>query len=74
MMGSGTISGPTKESYGSMLELTWRGKNPIKLKDGSERKFINDLDTVILKGHCQNEKVRIGFGECSGKIVPALPI
>lgn len=74
MMGSGTISGPTKESYGSMLELTWRGKNPIKLKDGSERKFINDLDTVILKGHCQNEKVRIGFGECSGKILPALPI
>ncbi|MCW9037581.1 fumarylacetoacetase [Altibacter sp.] len=73
MMGSGTISGPTKESYGSMLELTWRGKNPITLKDGTQRKFINDNDTVILRGFCQNEKVRIGFGECSGKVLPALP-
>ncbi|MBZ0326492.1 MAG: fumarylacetoacetase [Altibacter sp.] len=73
MMGSGTISGPTKDSYGSMLELTWKGKNPIKLNDGSERKFINDNDTVILRGYCQNEKVRIGFGECSGKVLPAHP-
>ncbi len=72
MMGSGTISGPTKESYGSMLELTWRGQNPIQLKDGSERKFINDNDTVILKGFCENEKIRIGFGECSGKLLAAL--
>lgn len=71
MMGSGTISGPTKDSYGSMLELTWRGQNPIKLSDGSERKFINDNDTVILRGYCQNESVRIGFGDCSGKVLPA---
>ncbi|MCL4126169.1 UNVERIFIED_CONTAM: hypothetical protein GTU68_055222 [Idotea baltica] len=68
MMGSGTISGPTIESYGSMLELTWAGQNPIKLNDGSERKFINDNDTVILRGYCKNDNVRIGFGECSGKI------
>ncbi|MCK0131160.1 fumarylacetoacetase [Flavobacteriaceae bacterium F08102] len=71
MMGSGTISGPTKDSYGSMLELTWKGTQPLKLSDGTERKFINDHDTVILRGYCENEKVRIGFGECSGKVLPA---
>ncbi len=72
MMGSGTISGPTPDSYGSMLELSWRGEKPVKLNDGSERKFINDNDTVTLRGYCQNEHVRIGFGECSTKILPAL--
>jgi len=71
MMGSGTISGPTKDSFGSMLELTWRGQNPLKLSDGSERKFINDNDTVILRGWCSNDHVRIGFGDCSGKVLPA---
>jgi fumarylacetoacetase len=72
MMGSGTISGPTPDSYGSMLELSWRGEKPIKLNDGTERKFINDNDTVTLRGYCQNENVRIGFGDCSTKILPAL--
>ncbi len=72
MMGSGTISGPTKDSYGSMLELSWRGQNPIVLNDGSERKFIQDNDTVIMRAHCKNEKVRIGFGECIGTILPAI--
>lgn len=71
MMGSGTISGPTPDSYGSMLELTWGGKNPIKMADGTERKFINDGDTVIMKGFCENENVRIGFGEVSSKLLPA---
>ena len=71
MMGSGTISGPTKDSFGSMLELTWRGQNPLTLKDGTTRKFINDHDTVIMRAHCKNEHVRIGFGECIGKILPA---
>jgi fumarylacetoacetase len=70
MMGSGTISGPTPDSYGSMLELTWGGKNPIKLNDGTERKFINDNDTVIIKGFCKNGQVRIGFGEVSSKLLP----
>lgn len=70
MMGSGTISGPTPDSYGSMLELTWGGKNPIKLNDGTERKFINDGDTVIMKGFCKNNGVRIGFGEVSSKLLP----
>ncbi len=70
MMGSGTISGPTPKSFGSMLELTWNGKNPILLNDGSERKFINDNDTVIMKGFCKNNEVRIGFGEVSSKLLP----
>jgi fumarylacetoacetase len=70
MMGSGTISGPTEDSFGSMLELTWNGKNPIKLKDGTERKFINDYDTVIMKGYCNNSSMRIGFGEVSTKLLP----
>jgi fumarylacetoacetase len=74
MMGSGTISGPTPDSFGSMLELSWGGKNPVKLNDGSERKFINDNDTVIMRGYCKNENVRIGFGECIGKLLPALEI
>lgn len=71
MMGSGTISGPTEDSYGSMLELTWRGTKPIKMNDGSERKFINDNDTVIMRGYCDNGETRIGFGECTGKVKPA---
>ena len=71
MMGSGTISGPTEDSYGSMMELTWGGKNPIKMKDGTERKFINDNDTVIMRGYCQNDEIRIGFGEVSSKLLPA---
>ena len=70
MMGSGTISGPTPDSFGSMLELTWGGKNPIVLKDGTERKFINDYDTVIMTGFCRNSNVRIGFGEVSSQLLP----
>mgnify|MGYP003634996572 FL=1 len=73
MMGSGTISGPTKDSYGSMLELSWAGQKPIKLNDGSERKFINDNDTVIMRAHCKNDERRIGFGECTGEVLPAIP-
>jgi fumarylacetoacetase len=71
MMGSGTISGPTPDSYGSMLELSWRGQKPVPLSDGSTRKFIEDSDTVIMRGYCQNEQVRIGFGECTGMVLPA---
>ncbi len=68
---SGTISGPTPNSYGSMLELTWRGAKPIVLNDGSERKFLQDGDTVIMKAFCKKGDQRIGFGEVTGKIVPA---
>lgn len=70
LMGSGTISGPTEDSFGSMLELTWGGKNPIRLSDGTERKFINDNDTVIMRGYCRNNEVRIGFGEVRSKLLP----
>jgi len=74
MMGSGTISGPTKNSYGSMLELTWAGKEPITLKDGTTRVFFNDGDTVILRGYCENNGVSIGFGKCTGKILPPVKL
>ncbi len=70
MMGSGTISGTTPDSFGSMLELTWEGRTPIKLNDGTERKFINDGDTVIIRGFCKKNGVRIGFGEVSSKLLP----
>ncbi|KIA89150.1 fumarylacetoacetase [Kaistella jeonii] len=68
---SGTISGENPNSFGSMLELTWRGTNPLKLKDGEERKFIDDNDTVIMKGFAEKDGIRVGFGEVSGKILPA---
>ncbi|MDF1516585.1 MAG: fumarylacetoacetase [Lutibacter sp.] len=74
LMGSGTISGPTKNSYGSMLELTWGGKEPITLKDGTTRTFFNDGDHVIIRGYCKNDKVRIGFGKCTGKIMPPVKL
>jgi fumarylacetoacetase len=71
MYASGTISGPSPGSYGSLLELTWNGQRPLHLKDGSERKFIEDGDTVIIKGHCEKDTVKIGFGLCEGLILPA---
>lgn len=74
MMGSVTISGPTEDSFGSMLELTWGGQKPLKMKDGSERKFINDNDTVIVRGYCQKGNLRIGFGEVSSKLLPAVDL
>jgi len=74
MMGSGTISGPTEDSFGSMLELTWGGQKPLTLKDGTERKFINDNDTVIVRGYCQKGNLRIGFGEVSSKLLPAIDL
>lgn len=71
MMASGTISGPDRSSFGSMLEISWRGTKPFPMKDGSERKFIQDNDTVIMRGYCQKDGVRIGFGEVSTKVLPA---
>lgn len=72
MMASGTISGPTEDSFGSMLEITWSGAKPVKLKDGSERKFINDNDTVTIRGYAEKEGLRIGFGELKNKALPAI--
>jgi fumarylacetoacetase len=71
MMGSGTISGPTEDSFGSMLELAWSGQKPLTLADGSQRSFIEDNDTVIMRGFCSNGNVRIGFGEVKSQLVPA---
>ena len=72
LMGSGTISGPTPDSYGSLLELTWNGANPLTLADGSTRQFIHDGDELTLRGWAQRDSYRVGFGVCRGKILPAL--
>ncbi len=71
MMASGTISGKSENSYGSMLELAWMGTKPLQLKDGSERKFIHDGDTVTMRGYAQKGDIRVGFGEVSSKVLPA---
>lgn len=68
---SGTISGPTTDSLGSMMEMTLNGKKPISLLNGLQRAFIEDGDAVIIKGYAEKNNVRIGFGECTGKISPA---
>ena len=72
MCGTGTISGPTEDSYGSLLELTWRGEKPIQLSSGEERKFLQDGDTLTMRGYCQGDGYRIGFGEVTGKILPTI--
>lgn len=71
MMASGTISGPTGDSFGSMLELSWKGTKPLLLDEGGERKFIQDGDSVIMKGYAEKNGIRIGFGEVEGKVLPA---
>lgn len=71
MMASGTISGPTEDSFGSMLELSWKGTKPVLLEEGGERKFIQDGDSVIMKGYAEKNGIRIGFGEVEGKVLPA---
>src|SRR5438477_10590014 len=71
LLASGTISGPTGESRGCMLELTWRGQNPLKLPDPQTRKWLEDGDTLSITGWCQGEGYRVGFGEVSGRIVGA---
>lgn len=71
LMGSGTISGTTPDSYGSLLELTRNGAEPLTLADGSQRSFLQDGDDVIMTGYCQGDGYRVGFGTVSGKILPA---
>ncbi|MBO0358980.1 fumarylacetoacetase [Hymenobacter sp. BT186] len=68
---SGTISGATPDSLGSMLELAWKGTRPVPLADGSERKFLLDGDTVTMRGYCERDGLRIGFGEVTGTVLPA---
>ncbi len=72
LMASGTISGKQPDSYGSMLELSWGGKKTVQLDEGGERKFIEDNDTVIMRGYCENNDIRVGFGEVSCKILPSI--
>ncbi len=74
LLGSGTISGPDRSQFGSLLELSWGGTNPVVLEGGETRSFLEDGDTMILKGYAQGEGYRIGFGECAGKILPAPPV
>ncbi len=71
MYASGTISGPSPESYGSMLELAWKGTKPVQLEEGGERTFIENGDRVIMKGYCEKNGIRVGFGEVTSQVLPA---
>lgn len=73
LLGSGTISGQTQDSFGSMLELSWQGSRDVQLgESGQTRKFLQDGDSVEIRGFCQGDGYRVGFGTCDGKILPAL--
>ncbi|XP_046351026.1 fumarylacetoacetase-like [Haliotis rufescens] len=74
LMASGTISGETPDSYGSFLELCWKGTKPVDLGNGITRKFLQDGDEAILTGYCEGEGYRVGFGTCTGKVLPALQL
>ncbi|EDW70107.1 fumarylacetoacetase [Drosophila virilis] len=74
LMASGTISGETPDSYGSLLELCWRGTKTVVLQGGKTRKFLQDYDEVIIRGHCEKNGLRIGFGSCAGQVLPAHPV
>ena len=72
LLGSGTISGTTPDSYGSMLELAWQGTKPLSLQNGEKRTSIQDFDTVTLKGFCEKDGMRIGFGTVEAQLLPPL--
>jgi fumarylacetoacetase len=72
LLASGTISGPTPDCYGSMLELAWKGTKPVALPNGEKRVFLQDGDRVTLTGWCQGSGYRVGFGEATGRVLPAL--
>ncbi len=74
LLGSGTISGPVRESRGSLLELSWGGKEPLELASGGVRNFLEDGDTLTLRGAARGAGYRIGFGECAGKVVAAMAL
>ncbi len=71
VMASGTISGKDESSYGSLLEISWGGKKPFELKDGSKRTFIEDNDTITMRGFAEKEGKRVGFGQVTGTILPS---
>jgi fumarylacetoacetase len=72
LIASGTVSGTTKESRGCLLERTWRGTEPLELPNGETRRFLEDGDEVIFRGYCERDRLRIGFGECRGVVLPPL--
>ncbi len=72
LLGSGTISGAERSERGSLLELSWGGKEPVTLDTGEVRTFLEDGDTLTLEGHAQGDGYRIGFGQCAGEVLPAL--
>lgn len=72
-MGSGTISGDSSDSFGSMLEISWKGTRTVSVGQNQERKFLQDGDEVIIRGFCNGDGYRIGFGACAGKVLPAIP-
>ena len=71
LLASGTISGATEDSRGCMLELTWRGANPLSLPNGETRKWLEDDDRLTISGWAQGDGYRVGFGEVSGRVLPA---
>ena len=71
LLASGTISGSSPDSYGSLLELSWNGSEPINLSNGVQRTFLDNHDSISITGWCQNNNYRIGFGSVSGKIIPS---
>ena len=71
LLGSGTISGPERHNRGALLELSWGGKEPITLDTGETRTFVEDGDTLALRGHAQGDGYRVGFGACVGMVRPA---
>ena len=73
MLGSGTISGTEKSEFGSLIEISWGGKNPIEFPNGDKRTFLEDGDSVIMSGVCKGNGYNVGFGTCEGTILPAHP-
>ena len=71
LLGSGTISGPDKHQRGSLLEISWNGAEPVELPGGIKRSFLEDGDSLVMRGHCQGDGYRVGFGEVEGTILPA---
>src|SRR5690625_1633435 len=72
LMGSGTISGPEENGLGCLLEITRNGKEPVKLKDNLERRFLEDHDTISMRAFCEKENLKLGFGELTTKLLPVL--
>jgi fumarylacetoacetase len=73
LLGSGTISGVDPGSFGSMLELAWRGTKPLPMPDGTTRSFLLDGDELCIRGWCEKDGVRVGLGSCTAKVLPAKP-